>query len=147
MKVIISQVCYEWAFGNYLVLSRRTNLLSFCLTLKLNLYASWRRHEMNQKWLFVCTGKLKISCWAFPDGHLLQFLEPNLSRSWSFRIMTWTRNAKLTRLIRFISFKIWHRYAPRNATRNATSFWNSRYIQKITSGSHHGDFLTRIDWA
>ena len=49
------------------------------------------------------------------------FLMGILSRSWSFRIRTWTRNAKLPRLIRFISFKISHRYAPRNTTRNAIS--------------------------
>ena len=75
------------------------------------------------------------------------FLMGILSRSWSFCIRTWTRNAKLPRLIRFISFKIWHRYAPRNTTRNATSFWISRYTQKITSGSYQGDVLTRVDWA
>ena len=60
------------------------------------------------------------------------FLMGILSRSWSFHIRTWTRNAKLPRLIRFISFKIWHRYAPRNAT----SFWISRYTYKITSGTY-----------
>ena len=75
------------------------------------------------------------------------FLMAILSRSWSFHIRTWTRNAKLPRLIRFISFKIWHRYAPRNATRNATIFWISRFIQKVTSGSYQGDVLMCIDWA
>ena len=70
-----------------------------------------------------------------------------LSRSWSFHIRTWTRNAKLTRFIIFISFKIWHRYASRNTTRNGTSIWISRYRQKVTSGSFPDDVLTRIDWA
>ena len=47
-----------------------------------------------------------------------------------------------------ISFKIWHRYAPRNKTRNATSFW-IKVSTKNTPGSYHGDFWTRssIDWA
>ena len=49
----------------------------------------------------------------FPDGPLLQCVEPNLSWSWSFRIMTFARNEKLTRLIRSISFRIWYRYDPR----------------------------------
>ena len=75
------------------------------------------------------------------------FLMGILSRSWSFHIRTWTRNAKLTRLMIFISFKIWHRYAPRNTTRNVTSFWISRYTQKVTSCSYQGDVLTHIDWA
>ena len=74
------------------------------------------------------------------------FLMGILSRSWSFHIRTWTRNAKLTRLIIFISFKIWHRCAPRNTTRNAASFWISRYRQKVTSGSLSDDVLRRIDY-
>ena len=62
------------------------------------------------------------------------FLMGILSRSWSFHIRTWTRNAKLTRLIIFISFKIWHRCAPRNTIRNAASFWIFPYRQKVASG-------------
>ena len=34
-----------------------------------NLNASRCRQERNQKWLFVCSRKIKISCWAFLDGH------------------------------------------------------------------------------
>ena len=30
---------------------------------------------MNQTWLFVCSGKIKISCWAFLVGHLVQILK------------------------------------------------------------------------
>ena len=65
-------------------------------SLKPNLYASWRCHEMNQKWL---TAKFKLSCWPCPDEQLLQFLEPILSRSWSFPIMAWTRNVDQTNMI------------------------------------------------
>ena len=58
------------------------------------------------------------------------------------------QSAKLTRPIKCISFKIWHRYAPRNKTRNATSFWVKVNTTKNTPGSYHGDFWTRsIDWA
>ena len=53
------------------------------------------------------------------------------------------RNTKLTRLIWFVYFKIWHIHSPRNTTRSAprkaTSFWISRCTQKITSGSRRGD--------
>ena len=70
------------------------------------------------------------------------FLMGILSRSWSFQIRTWTRNAKLTRLMIFISSKIWHRRAPRNTSRNAAS-----YRQKVTSVSLPDDVLTRVDWA
>ena len=104
----------------------------------------WTSQYVFRKWIrrdFLCVSsrKIKTSHWAFLDGIL--------SRSWSFRIRTWTRNAKLTRLVIFIFFKIWNRHAPRNTTRNVTSFWISRYTWKITSGSYQGDFLTRIDWA
>ena len=51
------------------------------LCIKLNLYASWQGYEMNQKWILVCTRKFEVSCWALPDGHQLQFLEPKLSKS------------------------------------------------------------------
>ena len=30
---------------------------------------------MNQKWLFVSSGKIKISCWAFLDGHPVKILK------------------------------------------------------------------------
>ena len=40
-----------------------------------NLYTSRRRQEMNQKWLFVCSGTIKISCRAFLDGYPLKILE------------------------------------------------------------------------
>ena len=66
------------------------------------------------------------------------FLMGILSRSWSFHIRTWTRNPKLPRLIRFLSFKIWHRYAPRNAPRNATSFWISLLHTKSFPSKNFG---------
>ena len=71
----------------------------------------WTRHNV----LYVA-GKSK-----FLVEHFLLAIR---SRSWRFHIRTWTRNVKLARLTRFISFKIWHRYAPRNAT----SFWISCYL-------------------
>ena len=119
---------------------------TFQLTcIRANLYMSWNELEVTfcmyreiQNFLF------SISWWTaasvFGTLTVLKLF-----------VMTWTRNAKLTRLITLISFKIWHRYAPRNttrnATRNATSFWISPYIQKVTSGSYQGDVLTHIDWA
>ena len=54
------------------------------LRVKANLHVSWRCHKMYQKWLSVSNRKLKIFCWAFPDEHLLQFLESNLSKSRTF---------------------------------------------------------------
>ena len=44
-------------------------------SLKPNLYASRRCQEMNQRWLFVCCGKIKISCTAFLDGHPVKILK------------------------------------------------------------------------
>ena len=43
--------------------------------LKPNLYASGRHPDMNQTWLFVCSGKIKIYCWAFLDGHPIMILK------------------------------------------------------------------------
>ena len=96
-----------------------------------NFLLDWGSIYMSQdivrKWTrrdFLCVaGKSKF--------FVEHFLMGILSRSWSFHIRTWNRNAKMTRLVIFISFKIWHR----NTTRNATSFWISRYTRKITSGS------------
>ena len=95
----------------------------------------YTRQDVVRKWTscdFLCAvGKSKFI--------VEYFLMGILSRSWIFCIRTWTRNAKPTRLIVFISFKVWHRHAPRNTTRNATSFWISRYTQNIASGSYQGD--------
>ena len=43
--------------------------------LKPNLYASGRHPDMNQTLLFVCSRKIKISCWAFLDGHPVKILK------------------------------------------------------------------------
>ena len=51
--MITNQVCYSSNFFN-------GGLVSHGMV-KLNLYVSRRRQEMNQKWLFVCSGKFK--CW------------------------------------------------------------------------------------
>ena len=75
------------------------------------------------------------------------FLMTILSRSWSFHIRTWTRNTKLPRLIRFISFNIWHRYAPRNTTRNVTTIWISQYTEKNTSEAFSSGHTKIVDFA
>ena len=42
---------------------------------KPNLYASGRHPDMSETWLFVCSGKIKISYWAFLDGHPVKILK------------------------------------------------------------------------
>ena len=42
---------------------------------KPNLYASGRHPDVNKTWLFVCSGKIKIYCWAFLDGHPVKILK------------------------------------------------------------------------
>ena len=44
-------------------------------TLKPNIYTSRCGQEMSQKWLSVCSGKIKISCWAFLDGYPVRILK------------------------------------------------------------------------
>ena len=79
----------------------------FVCSTRLSYSPIYTRHDVVVKWTrnnFLCeAGKSKFLVEYFFMGIL--------SRSWSFRIRTWTRNAKLTRLIIFMSFKIWHRYA------------------------------------
>ena len=49
--------------------------LNYGSSIEPNLYTSRHRQEMNQKWLFVCSGKIKISCRAFLDGHPVKILK------------------------------------------------------------------------
>ena len=77
------------------------------ICIKIGLSRIYTRQDVSLVWtrrdfLYVA-GKSKFLVEHFLMGILL--------RSWSFCIRSWTRNAKLPRLIRFISFKIWHRYA------------------------------------
>ena len=62
--------------------------------------------ELNQTWYFVCTRKFKLTSWAFPEGLLLQVLEPSPSgqgsnldqilKLWNQDTnLLWTRNDKL----------------------------------------------------
>ena len=93
-----------------------------CPRIKPNLYASRRCQEMNQKWLYVCSGKIKIFCWALLDGHPVKILKL------SYQDMN--LKCKTYQTYHILSFKIRLRYAPRNISRNATSFWISRYNEK-----------------
>ena len=124
--------------------------------------------ELNQTWYFVCTRKFKLISWAFPEGLLLQVLEPSplgqgsnldqVLKLWNQHTnLSWTRHDKLeyfcTDGLRDLT-QIWNWYATRsvarNATRNASSFsWNLNCLvhTKNTSGSFPAGILTRLDWA
>ena len=88
--------------------------------------------ELNQTWYFVCTRKFKLTSWAFPEGLLLQVLEPSPSgqgsnldqilKLWNQDTnLSWTRNDKLedfcTDGLQDLT-QIWNWYATRNVARN-----------------------------
>ena len=49
--------------------------ISQALKLKPNLYTSGCHPDMIQTWLFACSRKIKISCWAFLDGHPVKIMK------------------------------------------------------------------------
>ena len=56
-------------------------------------------------------------------------LRQDMNQKWFFLCVA--GKSKFLRFEKFFSdSKIWHRYAPRNTTRNATNFWISWYTQK-----------------
>ena len=104
-------------------------------TLKPNMYTSRCRQEMSQKWLSVCSGKIKIYCWAFLDGYPVRILKL------SYQDMNQKCKTDQTNHIPFLQDLI------PICTQKYSQLLNFQVHKKVMSGSYQGDFLTHIDWA